>query len=325
MAKLRYAEALNIALREEMTRDPSVFLFGEDIGTYGGVFKVSKGLLEEFGDQRVRDTPISEQALTAMAVSAAMTGTRPVLEIMYADFLPLSLDALVNQASIYEYIWKEKVQMPFVLRTQGGGGAGAGAQHSKALDVLVAHIPGLQVVAPVTPADARGLLKAAIRDPRPVIFLEHKLLYNMRGEVDLDSEGLVEIGKARTVQPGTDVSIFATSKMVIDAEKAAELLAKDGISAEVIDLRSLRPLDLGAIKASIAKTNHAVVVNEGWRFCGYAAELSATIMDHAFDELDAPVERVTLPDMPIPYSETLEASVLPNAEKIAAAAKKTLA
>lgn len=325
MVKMRYAEALNTALREEMTRDPSVFMFGEDIGTYGGVFKVSRGLMEEFGEERIRDTPISEQTLTAMAVTAAMTGTRPVLEIMYADFLPLTLDALINQASIYEYIWKEQVQMPFVLRTQGGGGAGAGAQHSKALDVLVAHIPGLQVVAPVTPADARGLLKASIRDPRPVIFLEHKLLYNMRGDVDLDSEGLVEIGKARTVREGKDVSIFATSKMVVEAEKAGELLEKDGISAEIVDLRSLRPLDLEAIKASIAKTNHAVVVNEGWRFCGYAAELSATIMDHAFDDLDAPVERVTLPDMPVPYSEPLEVAVLPNAEKIAVAAKKTLA
>lgn len=325
MVMMRYAEALNLALREEMARDPSVFLFGEDIGTYGGVFKVTRGLREEFGDSRVRDTPISEQAMTAMAVAAAMTGTRPVLEIMYADFLPLSLDALINQASIYEYIWNGQVQMPFVLRTQGGGGAGAGAQHSKALDVLVAHIPGLQVVAPVTPADARGLLKAAIRDPRPVIFLEHKLLYNLRGEVETDSEGLVEIGRARIVREGTDVSIFATSKMVIEAEKAAEQLATEGIAAEVIDLRSLRPLDAAAMQRSIAKTGHAVVVNEGWRFCGYAAELSATIMDLSFDDLDAPVERVTLPDMPIPYSEPLENAVLPNAAKIAAAAKKTLA
>lgn len=325
MALMRYAEALNLALREEMARDPSVFFWGEDVGTYGGVFKVSRGLMEEFGEVRVRDTPISEQAMTAMTITASMTGTRPVLEIMYADFLPLSLDALINQASIYEYVWNEQVQMPFVLRTQGGGGAGAGAQHSKALDALVTHVPGLQVVAPVTPADARGLLKAAIRDPRPVIMLEHKLLYNMRGEVDTESEGLVEIGKARTVREGTDVSIFATSKMVIEAEKAAKELEKDGISAEVIDLRTLRPLDAAAIQLSVAKTNRAVVVNEGWRFCGYASEISATIMELCFDDLDAPVERVTLPDMPVPYSEPLEIAVLPNAQKIAAAAKKTLA
>ena len=323
MTKLRYAEALNQALREEMQRDPNVFIFGEDIARYGGVFKVTRGLMDEFGESRVRDTPISEQALAAMAVTASMTGTRPILEIMYADFMPLVLDALINQASIYEYLWKD-VTMPFVLRTQGGGGAGAGAQHSKSLDSLVAHIPGIKVVAPVTPADAKGLLKSAIRDNQPVVFLEHKLLYNLRDEVPDDPDFTVEIGKAKITNEGNDVSIFATSRMVLESQKAAELLAKDGISAEVIDLRSLRPLDLGTIKRSIAKTHNAVVVNEGWRFCGYAAELSATIMEHSFDDLDAPVARVTLPDMPVPYSEPLEMAVLPNAAKIADAARKTL-
>lgn len=323
MTKMRYAEALNQALREEMQRDPSVFLFGEDIARYGGVFKVTRGLMDEFGESRVRDTPISEQTLAAMAVTASMTGTRPVLEIMYADFMPLVLDALINQASVYEYLWKD-VSMPFVLRTQGGGGAGAGAQHSKSLDSLVAHIPGVKVVAPATPADAKGLLKAAIRDNQPVIFLEHKLLYNLRDEVPDDADLIVEIGKARTVCSGSDVSIFATSRMVLESQKAAETLAGEGISAEVIDLRSLRPLDLAAITTSIAKTHHAVVVNEGWRFCGYGAELSATIMDHAFDDLDAPVARVTLPDMPIPYSEPLEMAVLPNAARIAQAVRNTL-
>ncbi|MCP1335747.1 alpha-ketoacid dehydrogenase subunit beta [Futiania mangrovi] len=323
MAIMRYAEALNAALREEMERDPTVFVFGEDIATYGGVFKVTAGLAEAFGD-RVRDTPISEQALTAMAVTAAMTGTKPVLEIMYADFMPLTLDALINQASIYNYIWDGQVTMPFVLRTQGGGGVGTGAQHAKSLDSLVAHIPGIKVVAPVTPADAKGLLLAAIRDPHPVVVLEHKLLYNTRGEVP-DDQGPVEIGRARTVHEGSDVSIFATSRMVLEAEKAADALAGDGISAEVIDLRTLRPLDLGAITASVAKTNHAVVVNEDWGFCGYAAELSATIMDHAFDDLDAPVERVAALDMPIPYSQPLEEVVIPNADRIAAAARRALA
>ncbi|MCW2306097.1 alpha-ketoacid dehydrogenase subunit beta [Rhodobium gokarnense] len=325
MALMRYAEALNAALREEMTRDPSVFLFGEDIGRYGGVFKVTRGLQEEFGFNRVRDTPISEQAMTAMAVTAAMTGTRPVLEIMYADFMPLTLDALVNQASIYEYIWNGQVKMPFVLRTQGGGGAGAAAQHSKSLDSMVAHIPGIKVVAPSTPADAKGLLKSAIRDDQPVVFLEHKLLYNMRGEVPEGDDVLVPLGAASLAREGTDVSIFATSRMVHESLKAAEALAEKGISAEVIDLRSLKPLDLNAIKKSIAKTNNAVVVNEGWNFCGYAAEISATIMDHCFDDLDAPVARVTMPDMPIPYSEPLEMAVLPNAEKIVAASLQTLA
>lgn len=323
MVMMRYAEALNLALREEMARDDSVFLFGEDVATYGGVFKVTQGLADAFGG-RVRDTPISEQTLTAMAVSAAMTGTRPVLEIMYADFLPLSLDALINQASIYHYIWNEQVSMPFVLRTQGGGGVGTGAQHAKSLDAMVAHIPGLKVVAPVTPADARALLKAAIRDPHPVIFLEHKLLYNLRGEVPEDDDAPGEIGRARLVREGDDVSIFATSRMVLEAEKAADELSRDGISAEVIDLRSLRPLDLGAITGSVAKTNHAVVVNEGWRFCGYTAELAATIMDHAFDDLDAPVERVATRDMPIPYAETLEREVIPDAAAITAAARRVL-
>ncbi len=323
MAMMRYAEALNRALREEMARDQTVFVFGEDIASYGGVFKVTQGLAEAFGD-RVRDTPISEQTLTAMAVTAAMTGTRPVLEIMYADFLPLSLDALVNQASIYNYIWNGQVTMPFVLRTQGGGGVGTGAQHAKSLDSMVAHIPGLRVLAPVTPADARALLKAAIRDPHPVVFLEHKLLYNTRGEVP-DDDTLGEIGRARIARAGRDVSIFATSRMVLEAEKAAAELDAAGISAEVVDLRSLRPLDLDAITASVGRTHHAVVVNEDWRFCGYAAELSATIMEHAFDDLDAPVERVATLDMPIPYAETLEREVIPDAARIAAAARRALA
>lgn len=324
MTMMRYAEALREALREEMQRDPSVWLMGEDIAVYGGVFKVSRDLVAEFGPERVRDTPISEQTLTAMAVTAAMAGTRPVLEIMYADFLPLSIDALMNQASIYNYIWNGQVTMPFVLRTQGGGGAGAGAQHSKSLDALVAHIPGLKVVAPATASDAKGLLKAAIRDDHPVIFLEHKLLYNTRDDVP-EGDHLVEIGKARIARAGTDVSIIASSKMVLDALKAAEELAKEGISAEVVDLRTLRPLDRDTIRASIAKTHHAVVVNEGWRFCGYAAELSATIMETCFDDLDAPVERVATHDIPIPYSEPLESTVLPDAAKIAAAARRAVA
>jgi pyruvate dehydrogenase E1 component beta subunit len=323
MATMRYAEALNTALREAMTEDPSVFVFGEDIATYGGVFKVTQGLRDAFGD-RVRDTPISEQTLAAMAVTASMTGTRPVLEIMYADFMPLTLDALVNQASIYNYIWNEQVTLPFVLRTQGGGGVGTGAQHAKSLDSLVAHVPGLKVVAPVTPADARGLLLAAIRDPHPVVFLEHKLLYNTRGEVP-DRPEPVEIGRARVVREGGDISLFATSRMVLEADKAADTLrAEDGIDAEVIDLRSLRPLDLEAITRSVAKTNHAVVINEDWGFCGYAAELSATIMDHAFDDLDAPVQRVATLDMPIPYAQSLEEQVVPDAARIVAAARRAL-
>jgi len=324
MASLRYAEALNAALREEMQRDPLVWVFGEDVATYGGVFKVTKDLVHEFGERRVRDTPISEQTLAAMAVSAAMSGTRPVLEIMYADFLPLTIDALVNQASIYEYIWAGQVKVPFVLRTQGGGGAGAGAQHSKSLDALVAHVPGLKVVAPSTPGDAKGLLKAAVRDDAPVIVLEHKLLYNTRGEVP-DGDHLVAIGSARLAREGSDVSVFATSRMVHEALKAADALAEEGLSVEVVDLRTLRPLDVASVVESVERTGHAVVVNEGWRFCGYAAELSATIMENAFDALDAPVERVAGADMPIPYAEPLETAVLPGAEAIAAACRRATA
>ncbi|WP_137389816.1 alpha-ketoacid dehydrogenase subunit beta [Rhodoligotrophos defluvii] len=315
MARMRYAEALREALRSEMLRDQSVVLYGEDIGIYGGVFKVTRDLQAEFGDLRVRDTPISEQAMTYMCVGAAMSGLKPVLEIMYADFLPLTLDALINQASVLPYLWP--VQVPMVIRTQGGGGSGAGAQHSKSLDALVAHIPGIKVVSPVTPADAKGLLTAAIRDPNPVVFLEHKLLYNSAGEVP-DGDHVVEIGKARMVREGSDVTLIANSKMVLEAEKAAEALAGRGISAEVIDLRSLRPLDTETIIASVKKTTRAVVVNEGWRFGGFGAEVAATISEQAFEYLDAPVCRIGTFDTPIPYSQPLETAVLPDAEKIVA-------
>lgn len=319
MAMMRYAEALNAALREEMTRDAGVFMFGEDIGRYGGVFKVSKGLMDEFGPSRVRDTPISEQALTAMAVSAAMTGTRPVLEIMYADFVPLCMDALVNQASVFGYLWEGQVELPFVLRTQGGGGVGTGAQHAKSLDAFLAHVPGIKVVAPVTPADAKGLLKAAIRDPQPVIFLEHKLLYNMRAEVPEDDDHIIPIGKARVVREGRDVSIFATSKMVLEAEAAAKLLAADGIDTEVIDLRSLRPIDDETIMDSVARTRRAVVVDEGWRTGSLAGEIAARVQETCFWHLDAPVGRVCSAEVPVPYPKHLETAALPQVADIVAA------
>jgi len=315
MARMRYAEALREALRNEMLADPTVVLYGEDIGIYGGVFKVTKDLQAEFGELRVRDTPIVEQAMTYMTVGAAMQGLKPVLEIMYADFLPLCLDALVNQASVLPYLWQ--VKLPMVIRTQGGGGSGAGAQHSKSLDAMVAQIPGIKVVSPATPADAKGMLTAAIRDPNPVVFLEHKLLYNTSGEVP-EGDYVVELGKARIVREGTDVTILANSKMVLDAEKAAEELEKRGISAEVIDLRSLRPLDTETIIASVKKTSRAVVVNEGWRFGGIGAEVAATITEQAFEYLDAPVCRIGLYDRPVPYSQPMEMAVLPDADKIVA-------
>ena len=316
MPRMRYAEALREVLRAEMLRDPKVVLYGEDIGIYGGVFKVTRGLQQEFGDRRVRDTPISEAALAGMTVGAAMAGLRPVLEIMYADFLPLILDTLANQASALPSIWPGQITLPLVIRTQGGGGAGAGAQHSKSFDGFVAHIPGLKVVSPATPADAGALLTAAIRDPNPVIVLEHKLLYNMRGEVAATGEP-AEIGRASILRPGQDVTILANSRMVHEALRAAEeLAAEDGISAEVIDLRTLRPLDRATILASVRRTGRAVVVNEDWRSGGFGAEVSATIAEEAFEYLDAPVCRLGTRDRPIPYSQPLETAALPSAAAI---------
>jgi pyruvate dehydrogenase E1 component beta subunit len=318
VAKIRYAQALNAALREEMTRDPTVVVFGEDIAAYGGVFRVTQGLLADFGPERVLDTPISEATLTGMAVGASMMGLKPVLEIMYEDFLPLCIDALVNQASPARFIWANQVKLPFVLRSQGGAGVGAGAQHSKSFDAMVAHIPGIKVVAPAFPADAKALLIAAIRDPDPVVFLEHKLLYNTSGEVpDLSEPGI--LGRARIVRSGTDASIIASSRMVLEALKAAERLAERGCSAEVVDLVTLRPLDVDTICASVRKTRHAVVINESWRFCGYAAELSATIAEQCFFELDAPVQRIGTFDQAIPKSLPLEAAVIPSGDAIVAA------
>jgi pyruvate/2-oxoglutarate/acetoin dehydrogenase E1 component len=318
MARMRYAEALREALRQEMLRDPTVVLYGEDIGIYGGVFKVTRGLQEEFGERRVRDTPISESAMAGMTVGAAMAGLKPVLEIMYADFLPLVLDTLVNQASALPGIWPGQITLPLVIRTQGGGGAGAGAQHSKSFDGLMAHIPGLKVVSPATPADAKALLIAAIRDPNPVIVLEHKLLYNMADEVP-DGDAPAEIGRARIARPGEDVTILANSRMVHEALRAAEQLAEtDGVSAEVIDLRTLRPLDTTTILQSVRRTARAVVVNEDWRTGGFGAEVSATIAEEAFEYLDAPVYRIGTRDRPIPYSQPLETAALPDAAAIVA-------
>jgi pyruvate/2-oxoglutarate/acetoin dehydrogenase E1 component len=319
VAKIRYAQALNAALREEMTRDPAVVVYGEDIATYGGVFRVTEGLLGEFGPERVLDTPISEATLTGMAVGASMMGLKPVLEIMYGDFLPLCLDALVNQASPARFIWAGQVSLPFVLRTQGGVGVGAGAQHSKSLDVMVAHIPGIKVVAPAFPVDAKAMLIASIRDPDPVVFLEHKLLYNSSGEVP-DEVAPGVLGRAVIVRPGTDVSIIASSRMVLEALKASERLSELGCSAEIVDIVTLRPLDIDTICSSVRKTRRAVVVNEGWRFCGYAAELSATIAEQCFFELDAPVQRIGTFDRAIPKSPPLESAAVPSSESIVAAA-----
>jgi pyruvate dehydrogenase E1 component beta subunit len=325
MRELRYAEALREGLREEMTRDPGVVVFGEDVGIYGGVFKVTRDLQQEFGWDRVRDTPIAEAAIAGLAIGASMMGIRPVAEIMYIDFLPLALDQLINQASIAHYIWDGQVRLPFVIRTQGGAGASAGAQHSKSLEAIVAHIPGLKVVMPATPGDAKGLLKASIRDPNPVIFIEHKLLYNTRGPVP-EGDYTIPIGRAEVRRAGQDLSIIATSRMVLEALMAADELARrDGILAEVVDVRTLRPLDRETILQSVKRTHRAVIVNEGWRTGGFDAELAAVIAEDAFEYLDAPIRRLGAADVPIPYSPELERAVIPDHNEIIGTALSVVA
>jgi pyruvate/2-oxoglutarate/acetoin dehydrogenase E1 component len=298
-------------------------LIGEDIGRYGGIFGVTKGLLEEFGPHRVRSTPISESAIIGSALGAAMTGVRTVAELMYMDFTTCAMDQIVNQVAKMRYMSGGKVKIPLVIRTQGGGGRGNAAQHSQSLEALFQHIPGLKIVMPSTPYDARGLLKTAIRDDNPVLFIEHKLLYATKGSIP-DGEYLIPFGQADIKRKGKDVTILAVSYMVLKALKAADLLADEGIAAEVIDLRTLVPLDLETILQSIRKTNRAVIVHEGCRRGGIGAEISSQIQEEAFDFLDAPVQRVGALNVPIPYSEPLETAVIPGEKDIVASAKKLM-
>ncbi len=321
MRRIRYAQALNEALREEMRRDKSVFLMGEDIAIYGGAYAVTKGLHEEFGLERVRDTPISEAAIAGAAAGAAMTGMRPVAEIMYIDFSTIAMDQIVNMAAKNRYMFGGKSTVPVVYRTQGGAGERRAEHHSQSLEAWYMHVPGILVVMPSTPFDAKGLLKTCIRDDNPVMFIEHKMLYGMEGEVP-EVEYTVPLGVADIKREGTDVTIIAYSRMVHFALEAAEELAKKGISSEVIDPRTLKPLDVDTIINSIKKTNRAVVVYEGYRTCGVGAEISALIMEKAFDYLDAPVLRVAGEDVPIPMSPVLEEAAIPSKEKIIDAVKK---
>ncbi|MFS8543123.1 MAG: alpha-ketoacid dehydrogenase subunit beta, partial [Limnochordales bacterium] len=291
MRELTYAQALNEALREEMAADPRVFLMGEDIGHYGGIFRVTQDLLAEFGPERVRDTPISEAAFIGAGLGAAMTGLRPVVEIMWVDFAMVAMDQIVNQVAKMRYMSGGQVAVPMVIRTQGGGGRGNAAQHSQSLEGLFAQIPGLKVVMPATPADAKGLLKAAIRDDNPVIFIEHKMLYATRGPVPT-GEHIVPLGRADIKRPGSHVTVVAWSRALLYALEAAERLAAEGISAEVIDLRTVTPLDLDTIYESVRKTHRAVVAHEACTSFGPGAEIAARIQHDLFDELDAPVVRV---------------------------------
>ena len=323
MRELSYRDALNEALHEEMARDPAVCFLGEDVGRYGGVLQVSRGLYDRFGPKRVRDTPISEAGFTGIAVGAAMTGLRPVVEVMYIDFGALAMDQIVNQAAKARYMFGGKARVPLVMRTQGGGGRGNAAQHSQSLEMWYVHTPGLIVVQPSTPYDAKGLLKSAIRNDNPVIFIEHKLLYNTTGPVP-DMEYLIPLGVADIKRPGKDVTIVATSRMVLFALEAAEKLAADGIDAEVIDPRTLKPLDLPTIIRSVEKTGRLVVVNEGALTGGFTAEVAARVQRAAFDWLDAPIMQVATEDVPLPYNGRLELEAIPSVEDIVKAAKDAL-
>jgi pyruvate dehydrogenase E1 component beta subunit len=323
MSVLTYRDALNHALREEMRRDDRVFLMGEEVGTYQGAYKVSRGLLEEFGPMRIVDTPITELGFAGVGVGAAMVGLRPVIEFMTWNFALLAIDQLVNSAAKMRYMSGGQVGVPIVFRGPGGAALQLGAQHSQALESWYAHIPGLKVVAPATPADAKGLLKASIRDENPVVFIEGEMLYNLKGDVP-DGEHVVPLGVADVKRPGSDVTIVCHSKTVSVALKAADQLAAEEVNAEVLDLRTIRPLDETTLLESVAKTHRCVVVEEGWHFAGVGAQVVDVIQRDAFDQLDAPVLRVTGADVPMPYNKRLEKLAKADADKVTDAVKKVL-
>jgi pyruvate dehydrogenase E1 component beta subunit len=320
MSEITYALAIKDAMCEEMRRDPKVFILGEDIGLYGGAFGVTRGMREEFGPARVRDTPISEAAITGCAVGAAMTGMRPIVEIMFSDFITIAMDQLVNQAAKARYQFGGQASIPMVLRTPEGSGTGAAAQHSQSVESWILNVPGLKVVAPSTPADAKGLLKASIRDDNPVVFFEQKLLYRKKGLVPW-GEYVIPLGKADVKRPGKDLTIISYGRMVERCLEAAAELDAQGIDAEVIDLRCLRPLDTDTIVASVLRTGRVMIVHEACRFGGFGGEIAATIAESdAFYHLDAPICRLAGRDVPIPYNKTLESEVVPTQDRIVRAA-----
>ena len=323
MPEITYREALNQALREEMERDSTVFLLGEDVGLYGGSFKVTDGLLAEFGSERVIDTPIAEGSIVGMAVGAAMAGLRPVVELMTVNFALLAMDQIVNHAAKIRYMFGGKAKVPMVIRAPGGGGQQLAAQHSQSLEAYFLHCPGLKVVCPAFPAEAKGLLKEAIRDDDPVIFLEHEALYGSKGEVP-EGKYTTPMGKAKIIKEGKDITIVSFSRMAVLGLKAAQELSKEKIEAEVINLRSLNPLDIKTVIASIKKTGRAVVVEEGWKTGGVGGEIVSLIMENGFDYLDAPVRRVSGQDIPMPYAKNLEKLAIPQLDDIVAAVKDVL-
>jgi pyruvate dehydrogenase E1 component beta subunit len=319
--ELSYREALNQAMREEMRRDPRVFLIGEEVGYYQGAFKVSKGFVEEFGPQRVLDTPITEAGFTGLAIGAAMAGLRPIVELMTFNFGILALDQIVNNAAKIRYMSGGQLSVPMVIRGPGSAAHQLAAQHSQSLEAWFCHVPGLKVIAPATPHDAKGLLKSAIRDPNPVIFIEAQLLYGTKGEVG-DGEYTIPIGQAEVKRQGQDVTLVAYSKMLLVALEAAEELSQEGLQAEVIDPRTLKPLDLTTIVESVKKTGRLVIVEEGWRFCGLGAQIADSVYAAAFDYLDAPIVRVTGEDVPMPYSRPLEDAAIPDKARVMGAVKR---
>ena len=323
MAVITMREAISQALWEEMERDERVIILGEEVGVWGGTYAVTKGFYDHFGPERVRDTPIAEAVIVGAANGAAMAGLRPVAELMTINFAFLAMDQIVNHAAKLRYMFGGQMSVPVVIRAVGGGGRQLGATHSQTPDAIFAHFPGLKVVAPGTPHDAKGLLKAAIRGEDPVLFIEHATLYQFRGEVP-DEDYLEPIGVSKVQRPGSDVTVVAYSKSLQHSLQAAEQLAQEGIQIEIVDLRSLRPLDMGPVLDSFKRTNRAVIVEEGWRSYGVGAEVAARIAEQAFDYLDAPIRRVAQAEVPLPYNQALEQMALPQVDDIVSAVREVL-
>ena len=324
MAEITYREALNQALREEMERDDSVFLMGEEVAEYDGAYKVSKGLLDRFGDMRVVDSPISELGFAGLGVGAAMVGLRPVIEFMTFNFSILALDQVLNSAAKMYYMSDGQISCPIVFRGPTGAALQLSAQHSQACETYYVHAPGVKVVTPATPADAKGLLKAAIRDQDPVAFMEGELLYNFKGEVPDDDDFVIPLGVADVKREGSDVTILTHGKMVHVALQAAQKLEKDGVDAEIVDLRSLRPLDMDTILASVKKTNRAIYLEEGWSYVGVGSQIVSLVQEEAFDHLDAPLLRCMQADIPMPYAKNLEQLAKPSAQHVIDACNRVL-
>jgi pyruvate/2-oxoglutarate/acetoin dehydrogenase E1 component len=323
MPELSYREAVRDALSRAMREDDDVFIMGEDIAEMGGSMAVTQGLLDEFGPERVRNTPISEMAIVGAGIGAAMAGMRPVVEIMYEDFLTLSLEQIVNQAAKHRYMSGGQIKVPLTIRTQGGAGWSPGAQHAQQLEAWLVHIPGLKVVFPSTPEDVRGLLTTAIRDDNPIVFFEHRLLYPVKGEVPAEIEP-IPLGKARTIREGTDVTVIAMGPLVHRSIEAAKLAEEDGISVEIIDPRTLQPLDEDALVSSVKKTNRVVVAHEAVSRMGFGAEVAAVLQYKAFDYLDAPIERVGAKFAPLAFAPVMEQFIIPQVDDVHAAIKRTV-